>query len=89
MKSAKSRTAVHGNTYEEKGSEPGTELLSSLGPQHTVKLVAGKEGKTNEETLAREHTNYFYNEGAPTEGGPYHLVTKTIDGAETARQRRI
>ena len=71
------------NTYEEKGSEPGTELLSTLGPQHTVKLAVGKEGKTNEETLAREHTTYFYNEGAPSEGGPYHLVTKTIDGAET------
>ncbi len=72
------------NTYEETGSEPGTELLSTLGPQHTVDLAAGKEGKVNEEALARERTNYYYNEGAPTKGGPYHLVTKTVDFAETA-----
>ncbi len=72
------------NTYEETGSEPGTQLLSTLGPQHTVKLAVGKEGKVNEEALVREHTLYFYNEGAPSKGGPYHLVTKTIDGAETA-----
>jgi RHS repeat-associated protein len=71
-------------SYEEKGSEPGTEMLSTLGPQHTVKLAVGKEGKTYEEVLAREHTSYVYNEGAPSEGGPYHLVTETIEDAETA-----
>ena len=72
------------NVYEEKGSEPGTELLSTRGPQHTVELASGKEGKVNEEVLARERTSYYYNEGAPTKGGPYHLVTRTIDSAETA-----
>ena len=71
------------STYEEKGTEPGIEVLSTHGPQHTVKLAVGKEGKVNEEVQAREHTSYFYNEGAPTEGGPYNLVTKTIEGAET------
>ncbi len=55
------------STYEEKGSEPGTELLSTLGPQHTLEL-AGKQAE------GRQHTTYSYNEGAP-EGGPYHLVT--------------
>jgi RHS repeat-associated protein len=69
--------------------EPGTELLSVLGPQHTVKLAVGKEGKTNEEVLARDHTSYSYNEGAPSEGGPYHLVTKTVDGAETANKEEF
>jgi RHS repeat-associated protein len=77
------------NTYEEKGAEPGTEILSSRGPQHTVKLAVGKEGKANEEVLAREHTSYFYNEGAPAKGGPYDLVTKTIDGAETASKEEF
>ena len=76
------------NTYEEKGTEPGTELLSTLGPQHTVKLAVGKEGKVNEEAVARERTDYYYNEGAP-EGGPYHLVTKTIDFAETASKEEF
>ncbi len=65
-------------------TEPGTELLSTLGPRHTVKLAVGKEGKVNEETLARKRTNYSYNEGAPSEGGPYHLVTKLVEEAETS-----
>jgi streptogramin lyase len=77
------------STYEEKGTEPGTEILSTRGPQHTVKLAVGKEGKVNEEVLAREHTSYFYNEGAPTEGGPYNLVTKTIEGAETSAKEEF
>ncbi len=75
-------------TYEEKGTEPGTELLSSVGPQHTVELASGKGGKVNEEALARERTNDYYNEGAP-EGGPYHLVTKTIDSAENASKEEF
>lgn len=77
------------SSYEEKGSEPGTELLSTLGPQHTVKLAVGKEGKTNEEVLARAQTSFFYNEGAPSEGGPYHLATKTVEGAETASKEEF
>jgi RHS repeat-associated protein len=63
------------STYEEKGSEPGAELLSGLGPQHTVKLATGTKVE------ARSHTVYNYNEGAPSEGGPYHLVTKTTQSA--------
>jgi RHS repeat-associated protein len=66
------------SSYEEKGSEPGTELLSTLGPRHTVELTSGTQVE------AREHTVYSYDEGAPSEGGPYHLVTKTTQGAEVA-----
>ncbi len=76
------------STYEEKGSEPGTQLLETLGPRHTVKLAQGKE-KPDEEALAREHVKYYYNEGAPSEGGPYDLVTKTIDGAQTASKEEF
>ncbi len=57
-------------------STDGTELLSTLGPQHTVKLAAGRE------VQARSHTVYTYDEGAPSEGGPYRLVTKMTQGAE-------
>jgi YD repeat-containing protein len=63
------------------------ELSESRGPQHMVKLVAGKEGKP-EEVLARNHVRYFYNEGAP-KGETYNLVTKTIDGAETASKEEF
>jgi RHS repeat-associated protein len=64
------------STYNESGSEAGTELLSTLGPQHTVELTNGTK------TQAREHTVYSYNEGAPSEGGPYHLVTRMTEGAQ-------
>ena len=61
--------------YEESGSEPGTELLDTVGPQHTVRLAGGTQVE------AREHTVNSYDKGAPSEGGPYDLVTKTTDGA--------
>jgi RHS repeat-associated protein len=60
-------------------SSDGTELVSTLGPQHTVKLANGSE------VLARKHTQYSYEEGAPS-GGPYHLVTKTTEGAQITGQ---
>jgi RHS repeat-associated protein len=66
------------NTYEEGGSEPGTRLLSSLGPQHPVELT---DGSTVE---AREHTVNSYNENEPKTGGPYDLVSKTTQGAMVA-----
>ena len=53
----------------------GTELLSELGPMHTVKLAS------SEEVSARHHSVYSYDEGAP-EGGPYRLVTKLTEGAQ-------
>ncbi len=56
-------------------SSDGTELTSTLGPQHTVKLANGTQ------VAARKHTQYFYDESAPG-GKTYHLVTKTIEGAQ-------
>jgi RHS repeat-associated protein len=76
------------SVYEEKGAEPGTQLLETLGPQHVVKLAKGKE-KADEEVLARSHVKYYYNEGAPFEGGPYDLVTKSTDGAQTASKEEF
>jgi RHS repeat-associated protein len=64
------------STYEEGGSEPGTELLSSLGPKHPIQLSNGTKVE------ARAHTLYSYNEGAPAEGGPYRLPTKVTQGAQ-------
>ena len=55
----------------------GTELLETLGPLHTVKLANGTQLE------ARAHTVYHYDEGAPSEGGPYDLVTKVTSGALT------
>ena len=65
-----------------KYGEEGTQLTETLGPQHVVKIVSGKGGKS-EETLARSQVHEFYDEGAP-EGEVYDLVTKTVDDALTA-----
>ena len=54
----------------------GTQMQSGLGPQHVIKLASGSEVK------ARERTTYHYNEGAPTEGGPYNLPTKVTEAAQ-------
>ena len=66
------------SVYGETGSEPGTEMLSTTGPQHLVKLPSGLQAQ------ARGKTIYSYNEEAPSEGGPYRLVTKTVEAALTA-----
>ncbi len=63
------------DTQSEYNSE-GTELLSSLGPRHAIKLANG------EEVQARSHTVYEYDNNAPSTGGPYRLVTQTTQGAE-------
>jgi RHS repeat-associated protein len=64
------------STYNTTGSEPGTELQSTLGPQHMIKLEGGGQVE------ARAHTIYTYNVGAPKEGGPYHLPTEITYGAQ-------
>jgi YD repeat-containing protein len=52
-----------------------TQLLETLGPEHEVKPTAkGTEQKE------RAYIKYYYDEGAPSEGGPYNLVTKTVAG---------
>jgi YD repeat-containing protein len=56
-------------------------LTETLGPEHKVKLAVGKEGKHNEEVMARERVKNFYDEGAPEEK-EYGLLTKTTDFAE-------
>jgi RHS repeat-associated protein len=59
-------------------SSEGTELLETLGPEHKVKLSSGAE------VQARPHVVYRYDEGAPTEGGPYRLPTKLTEAAQLA-----
>jgi RHS repeat-associated protein len=71
-----SRTLDTQSTYESEG----TELTSTLGPIHTVKLSSGSE------VQARTHVKYYYDEGAPSEGGPYRLVTKMTEGAQIAEK---
>jgi YD repeat-containing protein len=59
-------------------STSGGELQSTLGPEHNVELAGGTQ------VQARHHTLLSYEEGAPTEGGPYGLPTKTSEGAQYA-----
>ena len=69
------------------------QLTETWGPQHTVKLAVGKEGKPGEEVLARNHIKYFYDEGAEEveekTKEKYDLVTKTVDGAEVASKEEF
>jgi RHS repeat-associated protein len=67
-------TAQTLDTQKTYGSE-GTELSSTLGPLHTVKLASGAS------VSAREHAVYSYDENAPS-GGPYRLETKVTTGAQ-------
>jgi RHS repeat-associated protein len=60
----------------------GTELLSTLGPLHTIKRTNGATAK------ARLHVLYSYDEGAPETGGPYRLVTKVTEGAQIAGESK-
>jgi RHS repeat-associated protein len=55
-------------------SKGGTELLSSLGPQHALKLPSG------EVVNSRKYTAYEYDQGEPG-NGPYYLVTSTSEGS--------
>ncbi len=71
------------NAYNSEG-----QLTDTWGPQHTVKLAVGKEGKAGEEVPARNHVKYFYDEEAPG-GETYDLVTKTVDGAETTSKEEF
>lgn len=79
------------STYNGEGAkegeveEPGTRLIETLGPRHQVKYVAGKEQK---ESLARGHTKFFYDEGAPG-GEKYDLVTKTSSLAQLANEEEV
>ena len=68
------------------------QLTDTWGPRHTVRLAVGKE-KADEEVLARNHIKYFYDEGAKEveekTKETYDLVTKTVDGAETASKEEF
>ncbi len=56
----------------------GNEMQSTVGPEHNIKLSSGTQ------VHARHRTVFSYDEGAPTEGGPYGLPTKTTEGAQYA-----
>jgi RHS repeat-associated protein len=74
-KSAEVAKLLDTQTVYNTGSEAGLEITETLGPQHKVKLSSGSEVE------ARAHTVYHYDEGAPSEGGPYRLATKVTVGA--------
>jgi streptogramin lyase len=79
------------NTYNGEGakegevSEPGTRLIESDGPQHKVTYVAGHEQK---ESLARLHSKFFYDEGAPA-GETYDLQTKKTTLAQLSNEEEV
>ncbi len=71
---------------EHEVAEPGTMLIETLGPQHEIKYHAGGEVK---ESLARDHTKFVYNQGAPSGGETYHLLTEQYDLAQLANHEEV
>ncbi|WP_240742020.1 DNRLRE domain-containing protein [Micromonospora zingiberis] len=61
------------NTY----SADGQRLTSTMEPEHDVMLPTGVVVR------GRKHTMNSYDQGAPTTGGPYHLITKEDVGVRT------
>jgi RHS repeat-associated protein len=59
---------------ENKYNGEGTQLESTIGPEHKVKLPNGSEVE------ARKQVKYSYEKEAPA-GGPYHLVTESTEAA--------
>ena len=59
-------------------NEEGNELKETLGPEHKIKLANGSE------VQARKETKYTYNQKAPKTGGPYRLLTETVESALVA-----
>jgi streptogramin lyase len=79
------------NTFNGEGAkegeaiEPGSMLIETLGPQHQIKYRAGGEVK---ESLARNHTKFVYDQGAPG-GETYHLLTEQYDLAQLANHEEV
>jgi streptogramin lyase len=70
-------------------AEPGTRLCETFGPQHEIRLQR-PDGHGESEVLARNHEEFFYNQGVPKEK-PYNeetfnLVTETADLAKLANK---
>jgi hypothetical protein len=74
---------------EAAATEPGSELVETVGPQHMVRLQHPPKGEVKAEVPARERTKYYYNReehvsgtevtltGPPNTGETYHLLTET------------
>ena len=63
--------------------EPGARLRETLGPEHKVKLPNGTEEET------RDRQKFSYNEGEPSKGETYNLLTKKVSWAEGALNKEL
>ncbi|HST32804.1 MAG TPA: hypothetical protein VLJ80_04700 [Solirubrobacteraceae bacterium] len=70
---------------ESEVEEAGTMLIDVLGPQHQIKYRAGNEVK---ESLARNHEEFVYDQGAPS-GEPHHLLTEKFDLAQLVNHEEV
>jgi RHS repeat-associated protein len=78
LKEAKTAEAAEHLATQLSYDPEGVELTSTLGPEHKVKLPSGSE------VQARKQVTYSYDEGAPSEGGPYRLITSTKEASLVA-----
>jgi YD repeat-containing protein len=61
----------------------GSQLLETFGPEHKIKLASGTEEET------RDRQKFSYNEGAPSSGEKYNLVTKSSSWAENSAKLEL
>ena len=61
----------------------GTQLLETYGPEHKIKLSNGTEEET------RDRQKFSYNEGKPSKGETYDLMTKAISWVEGAVNKEL
>jgi len=79
LKEAKTAEASEKLDTKSTYNAEGTELESTLGPEHEIKLQGATEA-----IKARKQVKYTYNEEGAPSGGPYRLVTKTVETAKLA-----
>lgn len=76
LEASTGKAAAAERLYSESTYTPdGTELVSSVGPEHEIALPGGTS------VDARAVAHYSYDEGAPSNPTPYRLVSKTTEGA--------
>ncbi len=79
LKEAKPSEAAEKLDTKSTYNAEGTELERTLGPEHEIKLQGATEA-----IKARKQVKYTYNEEGAPSGGPYRLVTKTVEAAKLA-----
>ncbi len=79
----KSAEVAKNLSSEKSYNSEGTELVEEVGPEHKIKLANGTEEE------ARDRHTFSYNEGAPSNGETYNVLTKSKQWSETVSKKEL